>query len=307
MAVSLVPLLASLFIFGAIVLVGLLVQRYRLASSHRRSLALVEGYASANPHEAIVRVELEEKSLIRVGLMNLGNRLVSEDKRAELAKSAIRAGDQNPLAADAIVMRKVVYLLVGLLLGLLLGLARGGLWWAAVPVLSLAGFYVPNLLVYNRAIKRDEQMGRELPDALDMLNLCVESGLSFQAAMGKVAENQQGAVADEFAIALQEMQLGRSRGEAMAAMAERTRQPDIERFVSAMLQVDKLGVPVAVVLREQAKEMRAKRFARAREQAQKVPVKILMPLMLCFLPALFIIILGPAAFSIADVFSGIGG
>jgi tight adherence protein C len=71
-----------------------------------------------------------------------------------------------------------------------------------------------------------------------------------------------------------------------------------------MLQVDKLGVPVATVLREQAREMRAKRYSRAREQAQKVPVKILMPLMLCFLPALFIIILGPAVYSIVQVFSG---
>ena len=99
------------------------------------------------------------------------------------------------------------------------------------------------------------------------------------------------------------MQLGRSRGEALSAMAGRTRQVDVQRFVSAMLQVDKIGVPVATVLREQAKEMRAKRYARAREQAQKVPVKILMPLMLCFLPALFVIILGPAVYSIVQVFS----
>ena len=152
-------------------------------------------------------------------------------------------------------------------------------------------------------LKRDEEMAKRLPDALDMLNLCVESGLSFAAALGQVAANQTGAVAEEFAIALQEMQYGRSRAEALTAMAGRTKQEDVERFVSAMLQVDKLGVPVATVLREQAKEMRAKRYSRAREQAQKVPVKILMPLMLCFLPALFIIILGPAAFSIAEVFS----
>ena len=108
---------------------------------------------------------------------------------------------------------------------------------------------------------------------------------------------------DVLVVPLQVVMDGRSRAEALTAMAGRTKQEDVERFVSAMLQVDKLGVPVATVLREQAKEMRAKRYSRAREQAQKVPVKILMPLMLCFLPALFIIILGPAAFSIAEVFS----
>ncbi len=146
-------------------------------------------------------------------------------------------------------------------------------------------------------------MERKLPDALDMLNLCVESGLSFQAAMSQVADNQTGPVAEEFGVALKEMQLGRSRAEALSALGGRTRAEDVRRFVSAMLQVDKIGVPVATVLREQAKEMRAKRYARARELAQKLPVKILMPLMLCLLPALFIIILGPAAYSIYQVFT----
>jgi tight adherence protein C len=146
-------------------------------------------------------------------------------------------------------------------------------------------------------------MTKRLPDALDLLNLCVESGLSFSAAVTQVANNQAGPVAEEFAVVLKEMQLGRSRSQALEAMAGRTRQQDVQRFVWAMLQVDKLGVPVAAVLREQAKEMRAKRYARAREQAQKVPLKILMPLMLCFLPALFVIILAPAVYSLYKVFS----
>ena len=168
---------------------------------------------------------------------------------------------------------------------------------------SAFAFFVPDILIYNEGLKREEEMTKKLPDALDLLNLCVESGLSFQAALTQVATNQTGPVAEEFSVALQEMQLGRSRSQALEAMAGRTRQEDVQRFVWAMMQVDKLGVPVAAVLREQAREMRAKRYARAREQAQKVPLKILMPLMLCFLPALFVIILGPAAYSIYQVFS----
>ena len=213
------------------------------------------------------------------------------------------AGQNDPSAADDIIARKVVFGIVGLLLGLLLGYAGGGLWWFIVPVLAIGSFFVPDLLIYNQGLKRDEEIAKRLPDALDMLNLCVESGLSFQAAMAQVAANQSGPVAAEFSVALQEMQLGRSRGQALESLAGRTRQQDVQRFVSAMLQVDKVGVPVATVLREQAKEMRAKRYARAREQAQKVPVKILMPLMLCLLPALFVIILGPAAYSIYLVFT----
>ena len=123
-----------------------------------------------------------------------------------------------------------------------------------------------------------------------------------QAALARVAEHQSGPVVAEFDRVLQEMQLGLSRADAFEALARRTKQEDMHRFVAAILQVDKLGIPVAAVLNEQAVEMRKKRQSRAREQAQKVPVKLLGPLLLCFLPGLFIIILGPAIVTVADVF-----
>ncbi|MFN8172474.1 MAG: type II secretion system F family protein [Candidatus Nanopelagicales bacterium] len=297
------PVVASLLVFLAIIVIGVRAQQYKAESSKRRSLAMVSGYASANVSEAIAQVE-QRDSIIRTSVLSIGYRLVPQKSRDKLAARIVQSGDtRGATVVDEQIIKKVEFGLVGLLLGLLLGFASGGLAWLAVPAFALGGFYVTDLLLYNKVLKRDEEMAKRLPDALDMLNLCVESGLSFAAALGQVAANQTGAVAEEFAIALQEMQYGRSRAEALTAMAGRTKQEDVERFVSAMLQVDKLGVPVATVLREQAKEMRAKRYSRAREQAQKVPVKILMPLMLCFLPALFIIILGPAAFSIAEVFS----
>lgn len=297
------PVVASLLVFLAIIVIGVRAQQYKSEASKRRSLAMVSGYASSNVSEAIAQVE-QRDSIIRTSVLSIGYRLVPQKSRDKLAARIVQSGDtRGATVVDEQIIKKVEFGLVGLLLGLLLGFASGGLAWLAVPAFALGGFYVTDLLLYNKVLKRDEEMAKRLPDALDMLNLCVESGLSFAAALGQVAANQTGAVAEEFAIALQEMQYGRSRAEALTAMAGRTKQEDVERFVSAMLQVDKLGVPVATVLREQAKEMRAKRYSRAREQAQKVPVKILMPLMLCFLPALFIIILGPAAFSIAEVFS----
>ena len=301
----LVPILAAVLAFLAIAWIGLLIVRYREAESKRRSLAMVAGYASNDVHEAIVRVE-RQRSLVRMGLVGLGNRLVTPAGRRRIEKSSLYAGRNDPSAVEDAIIRKVIYLIAGLLLGWLMGVAMGGgLWWLAVPGFALLGFYLPNILIANEGAKRDIEMAKRLPDALDMLNLCVESGLSFGAALGQVATQQKGPVSDEFSIALQEMQYGRSRAQALESLAGRTKQEDIQRFVSAMLQVDKLGVPVAVVLREQAKEMRAKRYARAREQAQKVPVKILMPLMGCFLPALFVIILGPAVYSIVQVFSGL--
>ena len=105
-------------------------------------------------------------------------------------------------------------------------------------------------------------------------------------------------MSEEFAAVLAELRMGKSRNEAFEDMAVRNTQPDLLRFVSAMKQVDKLGIPVSSVLQEQSREMRSTRREKAREQAQKVPVKILLPVMLCFLPGIFLIILGPAVISI---------
>lgn len=298
----LLPLLVSAMVFGFVVYLGYVVVLRREDAAKRRSLAMVAGYASQDVSGALAQARRED-SLIRTTLLALGNRMTTHKQKARLAQQALFAGRNDPAAAEDVVVRKVVFLLVGLLLGLILAMGEGGSWWLAIPVLGLAGFFIPDLLLYNTGIKRSEVMGKTLPDALDLLNLCVESGLSFQAAMTQVAANQQGPVGEEFGVALQEMQFGRSRAQALSSLAQRTRQEDVKRFVSAMLQVDKIGVPVATVLREQAREMRAKRYSRAREQAQKVPVKILMPLMLCFLPAIFVVILGPAAYSIYQVFT----
>jgi tight adherence protein C len=302
---TLVPLLAALLVFGLIVWLGFYIVQRRDAAAKRRTLALVTSYASAQDvHEAIAAAKRQD-SVLRSLMLRFGTLLTTRKGRERIQKHVLYTGNFDPSAAEDVLIRKVVYLIIGFVLGLLIGSSMGGLWWLAWPVLTIFAFNVPDLLIYNAGLKRDEEMAKRLPDALDMLNLCVESGLSFQAALGQVATNQTGPVAEEFGLALKEMQLGRSRSQALMAIGGRTRQEDVQRFVNAMLQVDKLGVPVAAVLREQAKEMRAKRYARAREQAQKVPIKILMPLMLCFLPALFVIILGPAVYSIVQVFAGL--
>ena len=271
---TLFALLAAGVVFVLIVYLGYLVVLRRDEAAKRHSLALVTGYASNDVHTAIAAAKRED-SLIRTTLVTIGSKLVTRKQRERIERNVLFAGRNDPAAADDIIARKVAFLIVGLLGGLLLASAGGGTWWLAVPALALGAFFTPDLLIYNQGLKRDEL----------------------------IAKHQSGPVAEEFSVALQEMQLGRSRAQALEAMAGRTRQQDVQRFVSAMLQVDKVGVPVATVLREQAKEMRAKRYSRAREQAQKVPVKILMPLMLCLLPALFVIILGPAAYSIYIVFT----
>jgi tight adherence protein C len=147
-------------------------------------------------------------------------------------------------------------------------------------------------------------MQRELPDAIDLMTISVESGLAFDAAVQQVAQNTSGPLADEFSRVLREMQIGQGRANALRAFADRTNVDDVRSFVTAMVQADSFGIPIASVLRVQSHEMRVKRRQRAEEKAQKVPVKITVPLIFCILPCLFIAVMGPAVIHIMDSFAG---
>jgi tight adherence protein C len=164
------------------------------------------------------------------------------------------------------------------------------------------GFFLPDLLLYNTGLKRQEQIQKDLPDSVDLLVISIQAGLGFDAALAQLAKNTAGPLAGEFFRVLQEMQIGKSRREAFQALADRVGPPDVRHFVAAIVQADALGVPIASVLAAQAKEMRARRRQRAEEQAQKVPVKILFPLIFFVLPALLIVILGPAVIQILKSF-----
>ncbi len=178
----------------------------------------------------------------------------------------------------------------------------GSLLFSSVAI--FIGFFLPDILLQNKVIKRKEMLADTLPDAIDMLQMCVSAGLAFSAALSKVAETQAGPVAEEFARVTTEVQLGQSRSDALAAMAERTQEKHVQKFVNSMMQVDRFGIPVGNILTEQSREMRTARRERARERGQKVPVKILAPIMLCFLPTVILIILGPAIISIMHAFTG---
>ena len=175
---------------------------------------------------------------------------------------------------------------------------------AFAALFGVTGYFGPNLALYQMAYNRREQMRRELPDALDLLTISVEAGLAFDAALSQVARNTSGPLADEFFRVLQEMQIGLGRSEAMRALGDRTELAELRGFVTSMIQADAFGIPIAQVLRVQAREMRIKRSQRAEELAQKVPVKILFPLIFCILPALFVVILGPAVIQIFNSFNG---
>lgn len=163
---------------------------------------------------------------------------------------------------------------------------------------GLAGFYLPDWMLRARAGKRQGVIRRNLPDALDLLSITVEAGLGFDGAMAKVAREMGGPLGEELHRVLQEMQIGRPRPDALRDLAERTAVPELKSFVLAMVQADVFGVSVTKVLHVQARELRIKRRQRAEEQAQKIPVKIIFPVLLCIFPALFVVLLGPPAITV---------
>jgi tight adherence protein C len=212
------------------------------------------------------------------------------------------AGNPDRWNPDRILAVKGLGLVVLAAFGMLLGSASPLRLVIFAAIGGAAGFFLPDLLLYNAGQKRQLQIRAELPDAMDMLTICVEAGLGFDAALAQVARNSSGPLAAELARALQEMQIGKNRTEALRSMAGRTTAPELRAFASALVQAGELGISVASVLREQAKEMRLRRRQWAEEQAQKVPVKILFPLLFCLFPALFVVIMGPAAITISHLF-----
>ena len=211
------------------------------------------------------------------------------------------AGNPPTWDVERVIAFKMLGVIVGLAGGLLVALALGAnvlTVFGLAVALAAAGYFAPDVALLEISQRRQQQMQKDLPDALDMLSITVEAGLAFNAALAQVARNTEGPLADEFFRVLQEMQLGKGRSEAIRALGERTNVPEVRGFANAMVQADAFGVPVANVLRVQAKEQRVKRSQRAEEKAQKVPVKILFPLIFCIMPSLFIVILGPAAITI---------
>jgi tight adherence protein C len=237
-------------------------------------------------------------------LRGLAVRLSPSGVGTTLQRRLDLAGNPSAWTPDRILAAKGLglFLLGGL--GGLYGLHTIGLLVICVAVAGTAGFFLPDVLLYNAGTKRQERIQAALPDALDLLTVCVEAGLGFDAAMAQVARNTSGPLAAEFSRVLQEIQIGKSRSQALRAMNDRTTVPELRAFVSALVQAGELGITIADVLREQAKEMRLRRRQRAEEKAQKVPVKILFPLVFCLFPALFIAIIGPGVIAISQLFFG---
>ena len=171
---------------------------------------------------------------------------------------------------------------------------------------AAAGAFMPTLWLKSKTSRRQKSIVRALPDALDLLTICVEAGLGFDAAMSKVAEKWEDELSIAFRRVIQEIQLGKLRREALRDMSDRMDVPDMATFVAAIIQADQLGVSIARVLRIQSDQMRLRRRQRAEEQARASQLRILPPVVFLIFPSILVVLLGPAVITIKNM-SGLFG
>ena len=239
----------------------------------------------------------------RIG--QLGRATTPRGALARIRRHLDYAGNPPYWTVERVFEAKGLGLIVAGLFGAVLGLLSAGVLGTIVGGLAGAavGFFIPDIVVYDLSQRRQQRIRHTLPDILDTLTVSVEAGLGFDAALGQVTRYGRGPLAGEFARVLQEMQIGRSRVEALRALGGRSNVIELRSFCAIVVQATELGVPIANVLREQAREMRIRRRQRAEELAQKVPVKILFPLIFCLFPAVFIVVLGPGVINMIDLFN----
>lgn len=304
---TLLLVLGVILVVAAIVLVGMAVGPPSEVGV-TRSLAVLEAMDNA-PQELTAELDrpFGERVLepLQARALNLGRRFSGADSAERVRRKLDFAGNPRDWSVDRVVSGKVIGAVTLAVVGLALSLVLGtGLPMRILLVLAglVLGFFVPNIYLYQKTYDRSQRIQRDLPDAIDLLTISVEAGLGFDAALQQVSRNTEGPLAEEFARVLREMQIGQGRSAALRALSERTTVPELRSFVSAMVQADAFGIPVAQVLRVQSSEMRVKRRQRAETKAQQVPVKMTVPLIFCILPCLFIAVMGPAAISVMESF-----
>src|SRR5919197_1550304 len=235
------------------------------------------------------------------GMGRLARRLTPMGMRDRIARLLILGGSA-PTDADKIAAMKVFgatgAAVVGIALGTMAGLS-GLLLLGATILGALLAYLLPGGGLRQRALNRQEAIRRSLPDTMDLLTISVEAGLGFDAALAHVRKNVKGPLSDEIGRMLQKLQLADSRAEVFRGLSDRSEVDELKAFALAMIQADVFGISVSKVLRSQAADLRVRRRQRAEEKALKVPVKLLFPVIAGFLPAMFVVIVGPGVIQLS--------
>jgi len=275
-------------------------------------------FVSRGEMATLEEIELSQSFLERVILPmatkfgSIALRFTPQKALVEIERNLELAGNPRGLTPTTFFSARI-FGSIGLLALTLLALSSSGqslftLMNIGIIVLAtIAGFVIPNMLLENKIKKRQDSIRKSLPDALDLLTICVEAGLGFEAAMKEVQDKWDNELSLAFGRVLQEIGLGKVRREALRDMAHRIGASEMDSFVGAVVQSEQLGVSLSKVLRIQADDMRVKRRQIAEEKAQKAPVKMLLPMVFLIFPTILLILLGPAVMmlmrsSIGDIF-----
>lgn len=279
----------------ALLVVGLAGRRTRSAA-----LSHLGGTGGVDLHQA----RLSEGVWERLGrpvmdrLSHLGRR-ISPGVRTDTLRTKLDNAGMS-VSVETLLAAKVIAVGLGVL---------AGAGWMAIGgpggVLALGlgagvGYAGPELMVHSRGQKRQLELAKELPEALDLMALSVQAGLGFEQAVAEVAGEVRGPLGDELDRMLKEQQLGRSRRDSLQSLHDRNKSEDLRTLVGALLHANRLGTPIGDALKIQARELRRRRRAVAREKAGKTPVKLLVPLVFGIFPAMFVIIIGPGALQVME-------
>jgi len=292
------------FLISSLVAMSVATFCYGLYQRRQQKVPLVErlgGEISGLPR--VEEIELSERFVVRFlkpllrRLLAVAGRLTPAGNIERLQHDLLIAGHPaNLTLLDFLGTKLLSAIIVGTgVFALLLARKMSGLSALLFAVAAgLAGLYLPNIWLRSRKRARQKAIARALPDALDMLSICVDAGLGFEAALMKVAERWDNELTREFRRVVSEVHMGVRRSDALRHMVERTEVPEVASFVAVLIQADRLGVGITNVLHTQSEQARLRRRQRAEEEAHKAPIKMLIPMVLFIFPAMFAVILGPA-------------
>jgi tight adherence protein C len=311
---NMVQLLAALGIGGGLAMaVFTVLLQVEEKAVVRASLRQLDGYEVDSIRDKELLIPLKDRAIAPVAakLTGLGRRFTPIGYVDNVRRKIILSGAGGD--ADAVdrflairvltvVAIPVAFLGVFALAPKYTTLFQGKMGLAAFGLVAMLCGLGPDAVLNRKVAERQYELRVKLPDVMDLLVISVEAGLGFEQALDRTISAVPGPLTDEFSRMLGEQRAGARRADALRAMDERTDVPEIKSFVLALLQADTFGVSISRVLRTQADEMRIKRRQLAQEQAQKAPVKMLIPMVFCIFPALFVVVLGPAMINIAQNF-----
>lgn len=292
------PLAVTLLVMGCIFMVVMALRTWQQRTQISTVGASMARTAAPDIRQMKLRQPFTERVLKPVlrQLYGLGRYLTPSTSIGKLQERLIIAGMPGGMTVtDFLGLRFLAAAtLGGLFFAMMISRQPAGKALLFTAIAFILGLFIPNMWLSSKAKARQKAVARALPDTLDMMSICVDAGLGFEAALQKVAFQSDGELAMEMRRVISEIRVGVARADALRHLAERTQVPDVASFVAVLVQADRLGIAIRNVLNTQSVQMRILRRQRAEEEAGKAPIKMLIPLAVFIFPAMFAVLLGPA-------------